>query len=251
MKVYQFYGWQLANEELTKVVGVDALRKLKNWKKEVALEVGALKEWDCVGNIALRDIKLFVDNAIANGGAVHHLAMDEPLLAGVEFCKLSEAETTNRTAQFMKDTRAALPGLTLGSIEPYPHFKFSQLATFLNTLVQKGSKPDFFHLDVDRNHPFATKDNLIRDLRKFRDLCQSLGIPFGVILNSHKDSSDQTFFVDSQFWITIVDEAIGAPDRSIFQSWSTKAVPKNLPDSGNGVFSLTKLLVEGFDYLTR
>jgi hypothetical protein len=256
---------------------VGAFATLKSWNIALASEEGAIKDWDCTGTKAAAVTLLHMRNARAAGGAIGYVAMDEPLVGGEDFCKLTLDETARRTAAYVRAVAAyaAAPGQTvhIGDIEPYPSFGVPKLVQWTQALEGNGYKPAFVHLDVNIHfvdlHPAL---HGARDLRTLRDFFHREGIPFGVVFWSGYDplNSDQAYYERTLRFVREVKAAIGRPEQPVFQSWVTrssvtcqestaaclaakctaadppscgkKSIPLNLPESDPREYSHTRLI---------
>jgi hypothetical protein len=219
--------------------GLDAFGKLKKWAIDIAIEVPAVKEWDCSGRGDTKDQRVrgdakattlgYVRNVYDAGGKVKFLAMDEPLVNGLGACKGSLEETAEKTAYYAKailkyrDVKTWAPSLAIGDIEPYPSRSVAQLKQWTKALESNGFKPSFFHLDVDVNDVDVRgpKLDMAGELRDLKAFFKGEGIPFGVIFWSGHDpeSTDAAYYNHTMSWVNRVHAAIGKPEQSIFQSW--------------------------------
>jgi hypothetical protein len=251
---------------LPNLLARNAFSTLKTWNVKLSIEAGAVKEWDCTGDVTSTVVNRAIDNVEAGGGEVAYIRMDEPfiggqLTAGGMSCKQTMAQSAAQTANFIAKVHAAHPSVIIGDIEPYPVFTVDQLKAWVMELEKNSVTLPFFHLDVDRNHVANIKADVSGDLRKLRDFFRARKIPFGVIYTSHEIGAptdpaklDGFFFGKVIEWVTIVAAAIGAPDHSIFQSWfntaaSGNTVPANLPENDQARFSHARLINEAWALL--
>jgi hypothetical protein len=291
VKVFKFGPQQVESvgkiNSYTELFKADAFRKLKNWKIDIAIDVPAVKEWDCVGDRAAKATLRYVENVRAAGAAVRFLSMDEALVSGVRACHLTFDETAARTAAYVKkisSTRMVAESgndVIVGEAEPYPSYSTDDLKRWIKALGANGFRPGFFHLDVDVNHVNSQPNiDLIGDLRILRSFFAQERIPFGVIFwGGHgPEASDKSYYDHVIDFVRRVHSAIGKPEESIFQSWvlrvsqtcsgaircgandprctssdppycGTRSVPVNLPDDDPSIFSHTRLIREALRIL--
>lgn len=238
---------------------VDAFRLLGEWDKPIAIEVGAVYEFGCQGENTFRvDAGVVVDNVARNGGQVRIIAMDEPLLHGgtkpvAGSCDFSPEEAAAETADFVAAAHAAHPEIIIGDIEPYPHYSVAELQDWILALERFGVELAFFHVDVDMERVRVHGHDVAGDLAGLQRFVEDRGIVFGVILTSNwtQAGNEESYFHSTLEWTEVVRAAIGRPTHVIFQSWQGPApsghheVPINLPEDDPGVFSHTRLILEG------
>jgi hypothetical protein len=217
-----------------------------------------VKEWGCSGEMEYQTARFVVQNVQRSGGVVGFLAMDEPLIGG-EMCRQSMEETAEITGRFVSRLREAYPSIVVGDIEPYPHFSAAELTQWLDLLEGNNATPVFFHLDVDIERVYVERKNVAADLQTLRQFSEARGIRFGVIFTSNwtRAGTDQGYYQSTLQWIRTVGDAIGRPQHLIFQSWQGPApsgfheVPINLPENDPGIFSHTRLVLEGLGVFNR
>jgi hypothetical protein len=262
--VFKLYEVQLLEDQLpcpacgpNRLSGlrrVGAFDRLREWRIDVAIEMAAIKSWDCRGELALPLARQAIQAVRASNGDVRHVALDEPLLGASE-CGLADGEALRRTAAFLQAVRAGNPDLDVGDIEPYPAFSAERLVAWLRGLRDAGEAPAFFHLDVDRAAASRFQSDVVADMKTLRSACASDGIAFGVILWGDDASSDQAYAESVLGWTrTVADTFGGFPEHTLFQSWVTSAdgaqrAPLNLPEGDPAAYSHTRLINEGFELL--
>src|SRR5438552_6011528 len=85
-----------------------AFALLRQWGIRVAVEEGAVKEWDCTGTKQAAPATIgHIANIAAAGAALQVVAMDEPLVSGRGPCALSIDEIAARTAAYAGMVRAS------------------------------------------------------------------------------------------------------------------------------------------------
>ena len=266
--VFKFYAQSLqdfpceicGDNMLDAFIEVAAFERLNTWGIATAVEVGAVKEWGCDGRTEASQAIEVITNVQANGGRVDFLAMDEPRLGGEHTingssCGLQPSEIAAATVTFVQQVRAASPGIIIGDIEPYPHYSVEELREWILLLEDSGVDLAFFHLDVDIYRVDVESQDVAADLQAVEAFCQGRGIAFGVILTSswRLAYNDRVYYDSTLAWTHDVAAAIGAPSHVIFQSWKGPApdgihrFPSNLPESGEEVYSHTRLILDGLD----
>lgn len=269
---------------LARLKSADAFKKPALWKLATILGVPALKEWDCAARVTSKVSAGLLQALIANGGTAQFLEMDEPLVSAlginVPVCKLSINQAAREVASYVHsvttDRVIAANGSTprIVDIEAYPALSVEQIETWLQALQKYGFKPD--GLNIDPNIDFINlhaelRAHLTGDLRELQRFLQQQRIPFGVIIWSGHDpeQSDEDYYRRAMSWMHTVHDAIGSPDRLIFESWVKRcstvsacigaklgcldseprdcgkmSVPVNLPET-EGSFSHTRLIIDG------
>lgn len=233
---------------LPDLVSRGAFVALSSWGLRIAIEVPVVKSWSCDTLLARSRAQEALHNVEASGAAVRFLAMDEPLLGG-EGCGLDPGASAARVQGFIADAQVGRPSLAVGDIEPYPRFSVSDIEAWTTALEASGTRPAFFHLDVDRVEADRRKANLAADLQSFEAFFQGRGIPFGVILWG-QGASDRAYYDDVRAWVATVSRDLGRPRQLVFQSWAAgekgqRTIPDNLPESDPTVYSHTRLVNDG------
>jgi hypothetical protein len=259
--------------------GVDAFAALRKSGIKIAVEEGAVKEWDCAGTAhAPQATASHMANIAAANAALQIVAMDEPLVSGRGPCGLSIDEIAKRTAAYVAAVKAskeaqAAGAPEFGDIEPYPSMTPPILIEWVKALEAHGFKPAFLHIDINVHyldvHPEIP---LAADLRSLARFFRDAGIPLGVIFWSGYDplSSDHAYYDHVMDLAGRVKAAIGPPDQAVIQSWVTrspiacsrsetecakqpcspadppycgeKSIPLNLPDNDPAAFTQTRLV---------
>ncbi len=240
------------------LVGADAFRKLRAWGIDLAIEVGAIKEWGCTAEPMARRAGEVIRTVEDHGGRVRYLAMDEPLLGGQHTmnnrsCGMTRDAIATQVADYVARVKRDFPHVDVGDIEPYPRFDARELVAWIDALLARGTPLAFFHLDVDMNHVENIDAPLDRDLRALQDHCRARGIPFGVIFIGRDRDGDRAYYDHAMGFAGRVKRASGLPDHVVFQSWidgpGGRRVPINLPESGPNRFTHTRLIHDGWALL--
>src|SRR5580765_6424571 len=267
--VFKFYA-QHAQTPAAAIVGpntydalvrADAFRKLTSWKIKTALEAGSVKEFWCTPDASGMDasIRSTLDavKAIEDaGGQLSYLAMDEPWVSGrANVCGGPALEpTADRVATYMTAVARAYPRLKIGLIEAYPFSSADAIETMVQLLRARGVPPAFLHMDVDW-HRLAPGD-FERDMGRLKSVCDSQGIPFGIIVVGYNGDADTLYALDAAGIANLIADTFqtwdAMPQHIIFQSWVVSSTglsitPSNLPESElethtNLVFNLTRHL---------
>lgn len=261
--VFKFYAAQVLEDVVCQACGpnrlselerVGAFARLREWEIAAAIEVGAIKSWDCGTQITTRLALEAARRVRAGGGRLRYLALDEPLLGGSE-CGLAPEESLRRTAAFVRALLSEYADVEVGDIEPYPAIPADRLIAWLRALERENVTPAFFHLDVDRAYADRLQSDVAADMQTLRAACRSAGIPFGVILWSDDGTSDRAYSEDVLRWTQVVADALGGfPEHTLFQSWvaspgGAQRVPANLPENDRAIHSHTRLVNEGLALL--
>ena len=246
------------NNTLGTFIEVRAFERLMTWGIAISVEVGAVKEWGCTGEMGFGGARDLIQGIQAHGGSVPILAMDEPLLGGQlvsdgRTCGHTMKQSAIATSTFVDRISAEYPHIVVGDIEPYPHFSVSDLKQWTLALAESGVTPAFFHLDVDTERVRVEDHDVASDLRDLGEFFHQHGIPFGIIFTSNwtKADSSRGYYESTMEWVHAVHEAIGAPAHVVFQSWQGPApsgaheVPINLPENDPETYSHTRLINDG------
>jgi hypothetical protein len=263
--VFQFYGNAVSGDPydiggdnvLDTFIDVGAFGQLHDWGIGTALEQGVIK-WFACGHASWAEYTNHgIDNVESNGGRVSFVAMDEPLIGGQISeggvgCDYTIEEAAREVASFVAAVQAEHPEVEVGDVEPYPHYSVADLQRWLAALETAGVPPSFFHLDVDIERVMVEGQNVGVDLRRLREFCDELGVPFGVILTSNwtEADSDKGYYDSTLQWAATVNDGMGMPTHVILQSWQGPApsgrheVPINLPEDNPESHSHTRLILE-------
>ena len=270
---------------LSELHDANAFRLLAQWGIRLAIEVPAVKPWDCTGHVAAKMTLQLVENIRKAGGDVRFLSMDEPYVSGMIFCKDNMENTAAKTAEYVREINRKEPQIQVGDIEVYPYFRIEQLKDWLTAALERyGVRPAHFHLDVNVHRLDVSPNiDLAADLGSLELFLHGKGIPFGIILwNGYNPApTDKAYFDRTMRWVERVHGAIGLTDQIIFQSWilrssprcadtdpacypdklrctpddppgcGQKTVPINLPEDDPNVYSHTRLINEALDMLNR
>jgi hypothetical protein len=226
------------------LVRAQAFRRLTQWRKLIAVEVGAVKDYYCTADAS------GMRNAIAGsvaavqaieraGGTVSYLAMDEPFVSGrARICGGPALEpTADRVATYVGGVRAARPAVQVGLIEAYPFSSADAIEAILTLLDSRGAKPAFLHMDVDWH--LSGGEAFRRDMKRLQTYCGARQIPFGIIITGYNGDSDALYADDAAGITELTAETFGTwtamPDHIIVQSWvesrtGLRITPTNLPE---------------------
>lgn len=258
---------------------VGAFKKLASWGINVAVEEGAVKEWDCTAQKAAQITIQHMKNAELADTTIGLIAMDEPIVSGAISCKLSLGEIAARTAAYAHSVKTAPErgdGRTVplvGDIEPYPSQGAEAIFRWTKLLEKLGFKPSFFHLDINVHYVDVHPEvDMAGDLKKLSDFFHQESIPFGIIFWSGYDplSDDRDYYNHTMTLVRSVKAAIGIPDQTIFQSWvirspescwsrnepclpqdckvsdgpncGKRSIPFNIPENAPNLFTHTRLV---------
>ncbi len=227
------------------LVRAQAFRRLAQWRKQIAIEVGAVKEFYCTadGSGMRESIAASVAAVEAierGGGSVAYLAMDEPFVAGrARVCGGPALEpTADRVATYVAGVHAARPAVAIGLIEAYPYSDADAIEAIVARLTSRGAKPAFLHMDVDWH--LSGPDAFKRDLKRLQTFAGSRQIPFGIILTGYDGDADALYAHDIGDITELTAQTFGTwnamPDHIVVQSWAEsrtglRITPSNLPET--------------------
>lgn len=227
---------------------------------DIAIEAGALKEYECVNGGAADIVALKETLSIIYGSNayVSYVEMDEPFVSMLpvppEGCGWSMEATALGVKKFIDAIHEDYPGIKIGLVEAYPAHSFKTLVEIVAALISVGVELPFFHLDIDyyrvkREH---AEKQLLNDLRQFEYILHSNGVRFGATVWGQRGTSNKEFAEDSLALAEAIHKAIGflEQDDIVFQSWSEdrvgrKRCPDVLPETG--LDTHTALLLELMD----
>ena len=239
------------------LVRVGAFATLRKWGKDVALGVGAVKEFFCTEDSSGMDAaiaagKQAIRAVVAAQGRVSYLAMDEPFLSGrAAVCGGPDlAPTADRLRTYMSAIRSDYPDVRIGLIEAYPSFSPDDFRAMLDLMAARGIRPAFVQVDVDIRAVRPPRD-LTTDLRQIRDLVRTAGIPSGLIVWGYNGDADVLFARDAYVLADAFARAFPTwddmPEQLSIQSWSPSSTgllitPSNLPESQP--YTLTRMVLD-------
>jgi Bacterial Ig-like domain (group 3) len=222
---------------------VNAVKLLKAWNIALAIDAGVIKaQYLADPTVAVRDAQTAITNAAAAGGQVKYVSMDEPYYGGsISFAHFPPTTIADRVSTFMRTITSNNPSVQVGEIEPYPSIDVPTIESFVNALIARGTKPAFFHIDLDFgfiNSNAAAAAKMRVDMPILRDFFAKLHIPFGIIFWSDTvvPASDQDYSTFALHNVDVLKAAMGAPVQSIFQSWVPNRAgdlvfPQNVPET--------------------
>lgn len=207
-----------------------AFRKLADWKKQLAIEAGSVKEFYCTADAS--GMNASIANTIASiravqnaGGSVAYVAMDEPFVSGrARVCGGPALEpTADRVATYVGGVKAAFPAVAIGLIEAYPFSSADAVETAVALLQERGATPAFLHMDVDWH--LSGTAAFTRDMARLRAFAAARTIPFGIIITGYNGNADALYAVDVYGITELLARTFPAwqqmPDHLILQSWAT------------------------------
>lgn len=232
---------------------------------------------------AFTDISAAINNIQRYGGTVRYLAMDEPIrkwypgYAYFHTIGLGKApclydtlgELAADVASYISRVNAVWPDIGIGQIGLYPEAGVEQIVEWVTELESRGVYLPFFHLDVHmarllQYQGWGLPVDVTTDLRELASFFADHDIAFGVIFIDMEwnkrvwapgEYTDETYFDGVMDWLATVKTAIGEPDHSVFMSWIDptftfdKTIPINLPEDDPSIYSHTRLINEGLEFL--
>jgi hypothetical protein len=222
------------------VIPGGAFRWLAAHRLGTAVEAGAIKVWDCTAELNTSFVLQAVGNVEGNGGAVHFVALDEPLASAIPFCHETVDQAAGFVRAYVERVRAAYPAVQIGLIEPYPFLSIRQIESFIDALGAAGTTVPFFHLDFDPSSPNVT---VVPDLHEIQSFCRARNIAFGVIIIGSNGSSSAAAVAGAMDFAAGLSQKLGirSQDHVLFESWldepsargerDLRFYPDNLPES--------------------
>jgi len=239
------------------LVRAGVFAKLTQWGKQIALGVGAVKEFYCTNDSSGMDTSIrrsadAIRAVTAAQGRVSFLAMDEPFLSGrAPQCGGPDLEpTADRLQTYVTSIKRDFPSVQIGLIEAYPSFSPDDFRNMLDLLGARGIRLAFVQLDVDIRAVRPPRD-LTADVRAIRSVVADRGIPFGLIIWGYNGDSNALFARDAHVLEDAFIQAFPTwsemPEQISIQSWSPSATgllltPSNLPESQP--YTLTAILLD-------
>lgn len=214
------------------------LPRIGDWGLRFFLETGSIHDWCSPASECIEEQRHLWDRFSRLGARIDGFVMDEPLLRFMDAERGSIDDAIVQTADWIALVRAAYPNAEIGSIEPYPAFSVTTLASWISgletELAQRGvAGIDFFSLDVDwRRFP---DDGDWQEVHLLETLCRERGLPFSLIYWA----APANLSVEDDDWhpnLLIQGEAYerlgGRPDEYDIQSWLSipeAAIPETRP----------------------
>lgn len=203
---------------------------LKRYEVKVIAEAGVIKKHYCspVGaRMAVYDSLAGILNVEADGGKLYGITMDEPLTSTSDQCRsLSEpSRAAERVALYMKEVKALRPQTKIGLVEAYPFNTWANLVRFVDYLILRGHKLDWFHLDVNVNAKYGGLIPQFQEIQWLAGEMRNRSIPFGVILNGDDPTSDFLYAEGFMARLELLQQVYPnweelRPEHLIFQSWA-------------------------------
>ncbi|MDP3792614.1 MAG: hypothetical protein Q8Q89_02690 [bacterium] len=253
---------------LERLVSTGSIRNINlNFKMKLALEVGAMKSHNCL--YSEYDVQRAVNSVVDSvgeiykaGGVVHRLDIDTSL---ADHCRATLNDVGFFVGRFIMRAQDSIKlkqaelkleypdsefaPVHWAEIEPYPFRSISQHITYVRKLqrdlINLGYEPlEVYFLDID---PIIVSDAVLtRDFQVFREVCRSLGVKVGIIINGDdEDPKNPWLNKDLDYLRTANDRLarfkelgiIDGADVIMVQSWATEAnnnrtVPRNVPETG-------------------
>ncbi len=223
-------------------------KRMREWRMNFGLEVGAIKPWGTTGQDAFRKERQFWDRCAALGAPFTAVAMDEPLCSARKDLHQPISYAVEQTALFIQAARKAFPKIAIGDIEPYPFMTVQDLEGFVTALQARLAQLhvrglDFLRIDPDWNtangygHPFDFAR--VKELELF---CRARRLPFSLIYWAADFPNAPADDTSTWYRLTMKQGELyravgGSPDQFVIESW-IDIPPKCLPDDSG--FSFTQ-----------
>lgn len=176
------------------LVAAGAFSKLKAAGVPLAIEAGALKEFDCDGSKLREAMKTAVRRVEDAGGVVAAFSMDEPLTGntidnaqGIS-CDLPLSACVDVMAAYI--TLANSLGCLCNWLEAWPRIPLQALKDALRQLNARDALPHALHVDInyhecEQQHISASQ--IAAFIHAIQQECNQYGVLFGVFVNSTED----------------------------------------------------------------
>lgn len=222
---------------------------LKQWKLDLALEVGAVKEWGTTGAKTFEQERPMWERFQRLGGTISSIAMDEPLLCVRHSLKQPDDYAVRETANFIALVRHYFPQVQIGDIETYPSIPLADHLWWLTALQQRLAEMnvrglDFYRLDVNWVEFNVFQRGSWPEVKKLERECRNRKLSFSVIywasdyppMQARNLADDATWYVSVMrqgYDYALVD---GAPDQYVIESW-VGAPSHCTPETGQFTFT--------------
>ena len=225
---------------------------LRQWKINVELEVGVIKEWGPTSSKTFHAEYPIWDRVLRLNGPLTAIAMDEPYAAAKNL-KLSPEYAFNEVRNFATLTRERYgKRLIIGDIEPYPSFTASTLEDWQDKLSSitnaDGSKLiSFFRIDPDWT-AFRNDIEGWKQLIPLQFQTQHSGMFFSLIYwaspypaaLARGEATDQLWYTDVMAQASAVTRSGLQIDESVHQIW-VKGPIRIIPDTDRYTFMGTAI----------
>ncbi len=177
----------------------------------------------------------------AAGARVSLIAFDEPYAMGHVYdgpraCHWPTEKVAADVAAFVRQLRAAEPGVLIGDIEVlWKDIPPGDIGAWMDEYARVAEAPfDFFHLDVDWSEP-----DWVERMASAVSEVRSRGVPAGVIYNGDWGTSDREWTDLARSHISEIEGRLGGPpDHVVFMSWQhypTHVLPETDPLTFTGL----------------
>lgn len=254
---------------LERLAATGAIRHIhQNLKMKLEIEIGAMKHHNCL--YSEYDLQRAVDSVVESveevykaGGMVHRLDIDTSL---ADHCRATLNDIGFFVGRFIRRTQDSIkfkqaelkskyPDVEIApvrwaEVEPYPFRPVSHHIQYVkklqHDLTDLGYDPlEAYFLDID--HLIVRDDaTLVRDFEVFQEVCHSLGVKVGIIINGEDESPKSPWLNKDLDYLRIANNKLarfkrlgilGKADIIKVQSWAAEAngmrtVPRNVPETG-------------------
>lgn len=246
LDVFQFYlqhildvGGDIGPNSYQAFKDAGAFKMLREWGIPIMVEQGSVKPGACDAKGPANMMKEAQQRIADAGGVLSSIAMDEPLVSGLDptLCNQAMAQCAEATAFFIREGQSL--GLSVGWIEAWPHSSVDQMAEFLQELDKRGGRPAFWHLDIDRKRAQSEGKSIRLMLEQCAQHAADRSIPLGVIFVGYAHETDAEYCTDVRAWINEVHGYQPGLGQVKVQSWATRGegghqdIPLNCPESEN------------------
>ncbi len=245
---------QGAKNSWTVLAAAGAVAKLRDWSIGLAVNAGAIKpQYMADPTRATSDLRDMIAHVESTNGTLDYVSMDSPMFDGLQL-QLDLPTCFQRTADYVSWVKWYRPNIEVGLTMSYPSLTVDQHVQTMDGLIQKGTKPSFYHLDLDFSELLGQQHAgaLARDLPVLRAALIARDISWGVIMWPGRPATN------SADWCTqtlanakLVNNLIGMPEHVVVESWdqgSGRDIPTLLPEKVQG--TQTKTLLDIMELFT-
>lgn len=254
---------------LERLADTGAIRNINhNLRMKLEIEIGAMKHHNCLYSEydlqrAVDSITESIEEIYKAGGMVHRLDIDTSL---ADHCRATLNDIGFFVGRFIRRTQdsiklkqaelkskypdAEIVPVRWAEVEPYPFRPISHHIQYVkklqNDLTSLGyDSLEAYFLDIDH---LIVRDSaaLVKDFDVFREVCHSLGVKVGIIINGEDESPKSPWLnKDLDYLRTSNDRLVrfkvlgilNKADIIKVQSWAAeingnRTVPRNVPETG-------------------
>jgi len=229
------------------------LPKLGEWGIKLGMEVGAIKPWAITGEKTFTIERPLWERVERLGGAIHAIAMDEPLCCARKEIHQTDDYAVRETAAYIALVRKNYPRVLIGDIEPYPFIPYADQVAWIEALEKRLAEIgvrglDFYRLDVNWAEFVVFDRGTWPEVKKLERYCRGRKLPFSLIYwaSGYPAMQKRGLADDSTWYVAVMQQgydyllAQGAPDQYVIESW-VSGPEHTLPETGEFTFTRSVL----------